>query len=220
MNKNNTSYSFLSLAGLFFLVLIFLYSNNNFNPYKIIFLSIFILICILGITASIYPSYCLRILNTDGTERSECDDRIISYEGHHADCGVFNDHVFNFKNKKYCVGCSGLLTGAFLAIFTSLVYVFYGTFYLIFWMGIIMVLVALIQLIFFSPENKWIKFLSNLGLVWGSALIFIGLLEYGNVFMAVYFLFLILVWIITRTALSQENHILICEKCFSLKNKS
>jgi hypothetical protein len=217
LKKNNIGYCILSLAGLFFLVLIFIYSSNNFNPYKIIFLSIFIMICILGIIASIYPSYCLNILNIDSTEGSECFGRIISYEGHHADCGVFKDHVFNFKNNKYCVGCSGLLTGSILAIFTCLGYLFYGTFYLIYWLGVILVLISLIQLIFLSMELKLIKFLSNLGLVWGSALIFIGLLEYGNVFMAVYFLFLIVVWIITRTALSQENHILICEKCLSLK---
>ncbi|MCE5213277.1 MAG: hypothetical protein LLF83_00965 [Methanobacterium sp.] len=218
MNKNTTSYSILSLTGLIFLILLYLYSDDTINPFRIIFLFIFIIICILGIVASIYPSYCLRFLSIETTSPSECENRIINYEGHHPDCGVFNDHVFNFKNRKYCVGCSGLLTGALLAILSCLYYLFYGTEGLIFWLGVILVLASLLQLIFFSMENKWVKFLSNLGLVWGSSLIMIGLLEHSNVFIAVYFLFLIIAWIITRTALSQENHDVICDNCPDLNS--
>jgi hypothetical protein len=176
------------------------------------------MICFLGILASIYPTCCLRFFNIEKTSISECEIRIINYDGHHPDCGSFKDHVFNFKNKKYCVGCSGLLTGAFLAILTCLDYFFYGTFELIFWLGVIIVLVSLTQLIFFNLENKWIRFLSNLGLVWGSSLILIGILEYSNFFIAVYFLFLIFAWILTRTALSKENHDRICDKCLDLRN--
>jgi hypothetical protein len=149
----------------------------------------------------------------ESTGISECENKIINYNGHHPDCGIFEDHVFNFKNKKYCVGCSGLLTGAFLAILTCLYYLVFGILEMIFWLGVIMVLASLMQLIFFNIENKWIRFLSNLGLVWGSSLILIGILEYSNVFIVVYFLFLIFAWILTRTSLSEENHYRICDKC-------
>lgn len=213
MNKNTVSYCVLSLAGLIFLVFFYLYSVDNNNPFKIIFIITFITICILGILASLYPSFCLRFLNMDKITLSECENKIIIFHGHHPDCGIFKEHVFNFKNKKYCVGCSGLLTGAFMAILTCLCYLIYGALEFLFWLGVIVVLASLMQLILFSIENKWVKFLSNLGLVWGSSLILIGILENKNVFIAVYFLFLIFAWIITRTALSEENHAQICDKC-------
>jgi hypothetical protein len=190
-----------------------MYSVDTFNPYKIIFLYFFIMICILGILASIYPTYCLRFLNMETTAISECEKGIINYNGHHPDCGIFEDHVFNFKKKKYCVGCSGLLTGAFLAILTCLYYLFYGALDFIFWLGVIIVLASLMQLIFFRLKNKRVRFLSNLGMVWGSSLIIIGILEHGNVFITVYFLFLIFAMILTRTALSHEKNIRICDKC-------
>ena len=216
MNKNTIRYSILSLAGLIFLVFLYMYSIDTFNPFKIIFIFIFVMIYILGILAAIYPKYCLRSLNMEKTSNAECENGIINYEGHHPDCGIFKDHVFVFRNKTYCVGCSGLLSGAFLAILTCIYYFFYNTVELIFWLGVIMILASLIQLIFFNMENKWIKFLSNLGLVWGSSLILIGLLEYSNVFVALYFLFLIIAWIITRIALSNENHKLVCDKCLEM----
>ena len=211
--KNPIGYTLLSLLGLIFLVVLYLYTPQTFNPQKTLFLSIFVLICLAGMLAAIYPSHCLRFFKIETVTEYECKNRMLKTVGHHPDCANFPEHVFTFKNKKYCVGCSGLLIGAVLAVLTCLLYGLYGANGLIFWLGIVLVLSSLLQLTFLNIENKPVKFLSNLGLVWGSSFILVGLVGYRNIFLSVYFLFLAVAWIMARTALSRENHERICLAC-------
>lgn len=213
MNRHTSFYITLSLAGIIFLGLLYIYSPRAINPYKISFLVIFVVICILGMLATIYPSQCLRFFKIDTVTVYECKNRMIKNEGHHPDCGEFEEHVFSFKNKKYCVGCTGLFTGAFLAILTCILYVFSGTDEFIFWMGMFIVLASLLQMIFSKLDNRLVKFFSNLGLVWGSSLILVGLLEYSSVSLSLYFLFLVIALIMTRSVVSGKNHDLICMYC-------
>jgi len=205
------------LSGLLFLVLIYLISPRTVNPYKTYFIISFIIICLLGIWAAINPGHCLRILNIQTVKKKECNERKLQIIGHHPDCGEFSGHIFTYKNMKYCVGCTGLLTGGFLAVITCILYLIYGSMEIIFWAGFIMVLFSQLELTVFNYEFKLVKFLSNMGLVWGSALILTGLLDYGNIFLGIYFLFLIVAWIFTRTMISEKNHYLICKNCLSVQ---
>ncbi len=213
MNTSLLSFIILSLIGLIFLVLIYQFSPRGVNPFKIIFLFIFILICLMGILAAIYPSYCLRFFKIKTVKEYECKDKHLKNEGHHPDCGEFHDHTFEFENRRYCVGCTGLLLGGFLAILTCFFYLIYGAMTFLFYLGVVMVFVSLVQMIFLNIHNRLVKFLSNLGLVWGSSLVLVGVLDYSNIFLSIYILFLILAWIFTRTAISHYNHDLICRDC-------
>lgn len=206
-------YPILSLAGLVFLILIYPSSSHSPNPNKDLFLIIFITICLMGILAAVYPSKCLKFFNIETFKIFKCKGKAYKYRGHHPDCGEFKEHTFNMKDKIFCVGCNGLLVGSLLAIFTCLLYLFYGAGELLFWMGMLMVSASLLQMILLNSVNRWVKFLSNLGLVWGSSLIFVSLLDYGDIFLVTYFLFLVLALIFTRTILSEKNHRLICMKC-------
>ena len=217
-NQLNTKvYIILSLLGLIFLILIYLYSPRIFNPYKIILLISFILICLLGMWAAINPRHCHRILRTEIVNENKCSKSKLK-KGHHPDCEEFSEHTFSFRNKKYCIGCTGLFIGTFLAILTCLLYLIYGFMEILLWTGFIMTLASLYQLTLLKLENKISKFFSNLGLVWGSALILTGILEHGNIFIGIYFLFLVVAWIITRSAVSRENHHLICKDCMELSD--
>lgn len=205
----------LSFLGMFFLFLMYIYSPPVGTPFKIVFIFIFLFICLLGILAAIYPSQCLRILNIETVKEYRCQDKSLEIVGHHPNCGKFNDHTFMFQGKKYCVGCTGLVTGAILAILTCILYMIHGTIGLFFYLGVLMVLFSLLQITFLKMGNRMVRFLSNMVLVWGSSLILVGLLSNGNVFEIIYFMFMISIWIITRSEVSKRNHDTICRECES-----
>ena len=234
MSRELRLYILLSLAGLLFLFLLYLYTPQTTNPYKLVFIIIFVLICFMGIIAAIYPIQCMSFkeekytksicknntLNKNNETEYRFKNRILKIEGHHPDCGEFQDHIYTFYNKKLCVGCSGLLIGSVMAIFTVMSYIIYGTSSglgsiggFIFYLGVAVTSAALLLLIFLSLKIKLVRFISNLSLVWGSSLVLIGLLEYRNIFLSIYFLFLVLVWIMTRSAVSRRNHQMICQSC-------
>lgn len=214
-NQNNyylNIFKVLSFLGLFFLVLIYNYAPRIENPFKNVLVFIFLLICLLGILAALYPSKCLKLFKIETVQEYECQNKSLKNVGHHPDCGEFDDHIFMYHNKKYCLGCSGLITGAVMAILTCILYLIYGGIGTYFYLGVLLVLCSLLQMIF-NIKIKLAKFLSNLALVWGSSLILVGFIDSSNVFLCVYFLFLIVVWIFTRTEISKRNHNLICKIC-------
>lgn len=212
-NVHLNIYTLFAWAGLIFLLFIYLYSPQAEVPYKSVFLLIFIFICLMGMLAAVYPSKCLKIFRVETVKEYKCKDKSLKNRGHHPDCGMFKEHVFTFMDKICCVGCTGLLIGALMAIFTVIIYWFYGAFEIFFYIGWLVVGFSLLQMIFLKFNNRLFKFLSNLGLVWGSALILVGLLDYSNPLVCVYFLVYIVLLIWARTAVSQDNHELICANC-------
>ena len=172
---------------------------------KTLVLTVYILVCLLGMMAASYPQHCLRLLNRE-SGKSESN-------GHHPDCGEFETHTFTLKCKRYCAGCSGLFLGAALAILGCLFYYLYGSkSSILFWIGVLAVFIALIQLNYLKIDGALIKFLSNLVLVTGSAMILVGILEFKPN-LSIYFLVLIGLWIYTRTSISATYHDRICSQC-------
>jgi len=164
---------------------------------KNLILALFILICLGGMVAASHPQYCNR------KESSS----------HHPDCGPFQSHSFTIRNKKYCAGCSGLLVGAGLAMGLCLTYYLHPlTNPLLFWAGVVMVLVSLFQLNILKIDLAGVKFIFNLALVLGSSLILLGILEFKPN-LSLYFLVLVGLWIYTRTTISATDHDLICSRC-------
>ena len=202
----------LSLLGLAFLLIAYLYSPRLFNPYKYYVLIIFVVVCLLGTLAAVYPTNCLRLFNIHSVDEYRCIDMHVKSRGHHPDCGKFKNHTYLFNNKSYCVGCSGLFIGGLLAVLTCVLYLIYDAGGFVFWAGFILVLASFILSIFLYIDDKWLKFLVNLSLVWGSALILTGILD-GYLFLSLYFILLVVTWIFTRTEISRVKHDLICQEC-------
>jgi hypothetical protein len=224
----------ISFIGLFILSTLFLWSpttSMNYDFQKTLFLSIFLVICLLGMLAAVYPSNCVHLFNfkkdfknqrSHSRVKTESRNNSVKYEGHHPDCGKFNSHIFILKGKKYCAGCTGLFLGGIIAVIGTLIYYFgYYSGYLrgfngqiVFWIGFSAVLFSLILMIFINLNNNVIKFSSNLLLVLGSFLILIGIDAIrGNLSLEIYFLVLVLFWILTRIRISQNNHRITCLEC-------
>jgi hypothetical protein len=155
-NTKNIFLILISFSGLFFLVAMYLWSPQSTAPstthYSLnetIILFLFLLICILGIFAALYPSKCKTLLKFQNdskqktsqgniqSEQKTSQDNMqskqktmkqgnIQFEGHHPDCGKFSSHTLTINGKKYCPGCFGLSVGATIAIVGLLVYYFVG----------------------------------------------------------------------------------------------
>ena len=224
----------ISFIGLFLLLTLFLWSPTtpiNYNFQKTLVLSIFLVICLLGMFAAVYPSQCIHLFNfrkdfknqrPQNRVKSDSQNNLVGYEGHHPDCAKFNSHVFILNGKKYCAGCTGLFLGGLIAVIGTLIYYFgYYSGYLVgingqilFLIGFFAVLFSLIQLIFINSNHNVVKFSSNLLLVLGSFMILIGIDAIrANISLEIYFLALVLFWILTRIRISQNNHRMTCLEC-------
>ncbi len=249
----------VSLAGLLILILMVFWTPHlvNYSFQRTLILATFILICLSGMVATVYPSHCSELFilgkklqdvdderetsdnsedrkeilsnsedrkeilsNSENTKKSPYKSKEnIKFEGHHPDCGEFNSHTFKLGERRYCAGCSGLFLGALLAVMGTVIYYFYGNIsdylgLIFFWTGSLAVFLALFQNIFLDLNKNVFRFLSNLALVVGSFLILVGIdTVNSSLSVEVYFLVLTFFWILTRTALSQENHAKICMGC-------
>lgn len=202
---NNQILTLLSFAGLIFLIFFFqLAPSSGINKQLVLFL--FILICILGMMAAAYPQRCLSFMKMKSSGDSKST-------GHHPECEIYQNHTFTLNGRKYCIGCSGLFCGAVVGIILCSLYLveminspqFFSV-------GIMLVYLSLLQLSFVKLDNKIIKFSSNFGLVLGSTLLLLGILEY-KANLASYFLVLTCLWIYTRMTTSAEDHTRICNAC-------
>lgn len=184
---------------------------------KPIILSLFIVICILGMFAAIYPSKCKTLMKFQNDSKVTINEADVRFEGHHPYCDEFSSHTLTINGKKYCPGCLGLFLGAFISVIGILIYHFFGypLIYgrIIFWTGIGTVFLVLLLIIFLNLEKK-LKFISNMALVIGSFLILLGLDSVkGSLIMELYFLILTIFWILTRILISENNHEIICMVC-------
>lgn len=216
---------FITFSGLILLITMYFHGpipETSSYFHKTLFLSVFILICVLGIYAAIFPSACARLLKFQKiVERKSSNSNAVKFKGHHPDCGKFEHHTFLIKGKQYCPGCLGLLTGAFISITGTLLYYFYslnwGYGEISFYLGVVLVVLALFSIIFIGMGKK-LKFILNMVLVLGSFLMMLGVGVKGNILMEIYFLILISFWIFTRTRVSETHHEKVCQDCLNENN--
>ena len=172
--------------------------------------------------AAIFPTKCMGLLKikkniqVDNSVYKESDKK--EFRGHHPECDNFKNHTYTLMGKKYCAGCSGLFTGALIAVIGIIIYYFYGipisNPYLIFVIGFLFVLTGLLQSFLLNINSNTGKFIFNLILVVGAFLMLIGITEItGSIFIQMYFLLLVFIWIMARISNSKKNHGDICEKC-------
>jgi hypothetical protein len=224
----NLYYSLISISGLFLLGFLVFYTQNlgiNYLQRELI-LSIFILICLLGMFAAVSPSRCTEFLYLKKDQKSdwkldESDSSDIGnkFKGHHPDCDNFKTHTFSLNDTKYCAGCSGLFIGAFIAVIGTITYNFYGIpdahdGRLIFFIGFITLFVYLFQDLLLDINLNLTKFFFNMLLVLGSFMILIGINELNsNILIQLFFMILVFIWILGRIASSEKKHNEICDKC-------
>jgi hypothetical protein len=220
---NRLYFSFISIAGLFTLIFLVIYAPNQetvFYLQKPIILSIFILICLVGMVAAVSPSWCIELssLKKDQNPRDYEGAKQKKFSGHHPECENFITHTYTIRGRKYCAGCSGLFIGAIIGVTGTISFYFLGlsiiNVFIIFFTGIIMVFLSLFQNLLFNVEFSIVKFFLNLMLVVGSFFILIGTVELNSsLFIQVFFLLLVIIWIMARISSSERNHTMICEDC-------
>ena len=187
--------------------------------------SIFIIICLLGISLGVFPSKCLGIFHfrTSNVVSRKKEQNVLKmtggkFSGHHPTCHHFKSHVLQIKDKTFCAGCTGLVIGAIFSFFGSLLYFFFD-FYVeydvfVYSLGFFGVFCGLLQYCIPKMDSIKIHFFLNVTFVLGAFLLLIGVDKITNsFFLELYLLIIILFWIITRIMLSQFGHKRICTIC-------
>jgi len=207
----------ISYIGLFILVILnsFTYEKHLYQDF--IIWSIFLLISILGIIAGVTPQKCLKGHRKNQTVTASVNESMI-FLGHHPICDNFSSHVIKFGNEIFCGGCSGLVTGAIISIFGSILYLLLGLNFgisssILFWTGFSSVFIGLLQHRL-SFNNSYLHFFLNLIFVLGTFFLLTGIdLQNGGFFSELYLLSLSIYWILTRITLSKIEHDKICSSC-------
>lgn len=178
--------------------------------------SIFSLICMLGITAALFPKQCSQSFHFQ-REGINLASRKIRASSHHPDCEGFSAHVIRVNGHILCAACTGLFLGALIALVGAVLYFFAG------WhienarlpavlMGAVGTTLGFFQLKF----RSFIRLALNVSFVLGAFLILVGtdaIIE--SLFVDFFLIALIIFWISTRIQLSQWDHRRICSSCKS-----
>lgn len=189
---------------------------------------IFIVICVLGAIVGVRPTSFSRSVSSKSTQGGEDKKQVpeelkekSTVRGHHYSCDSFSDHVIRIGSNVYCVGCTGLTTGAMIAILVGLAYFLLGVSIfddvVVFWVGFAGVFIGLVQHQFyrlFSIRNGFFRFSLNVVFVVGASLLLVGSNRIaGDLIVDLYIICVILLWIITRIVMSKGEHERICRQC-------
>lgn len=185
--------------------------------------SAFAAVCILGIIAALFPSSCSAIPAFGkgighGQLKSDVQETIL--RAHHPSCDNYSTHILSVGNRKFCATCSGLLTGAIISLFATVIYFFVGlqlgTLSALVWMGSAGVVLGLLQSGFPKLSGGLTRFSVSVIFVLGTFLMFISIdSAVGSIAVDLFFVALSVLWILTKIALSQRDHKLTCSKCSS-----
>ncbi len=181
--------------------------------------SVFIAICVSGIVAALSPDTCLGKSSHSRSEEGVCaresSEKHRSIQGHHFDCGRFNNHLVRARDRTLCGACLGLAIGASLAVSATLIYVFTdlvsaqnGFFSLL--AGSIFLVAGSLAFI----TKGYVRVLINSLFVVGGFFLIAGADSMKNeVSLDFYVLGLLIVWILLRTEISRWDHGRICARC-------
>jgi hypothetical protein len=215
---------FISILGLILVIALTVYPprlTTEFAGQKTITGLIFGIICLFGVLVIFSPKKCRNLLSNQKKSiklksiKKNPHKKNIYLEGHHPNCGNYNDHIFKLRDKNYCAACLGLLIGGLLDFGITLIYFFLNWPILV--NNQIIILLGIFGIIFGLFQFKFKNFfrlLANTFFVLGALLILIGidmLLE--NLIFNLLMTSLITFWLITRIKLSQLDHKIICSNC-------
>lgn len=212
----------LSLCGVLLIVIITTSPPNTQDDFwrKPFLGSLFGIECILGILAGLFPSKCTGLLHFRKPQStSQTIDREETFQGHHANCGQFKDHVINFRGKTYCAGCTGLIIGAISSLIGVMLYFFLefdlsSNMFYPFWIGVVGVVSGLLQYRLFNWGGSMVHLLINVYFVFGSFLLLVAVDAITeNWTIGLYLIIFSIFWVITRVVLSQRDHKQTCSTC-------
>jgi hypothetical protein len=190
--------------------------------------SIFIIICLLGAVVGVRPSRSSRStsrktgqMEYEDSQETEVLQRKPTLRGHHYSCDPFSDHVLKVGTGVYCAGCTGLTTGAIIAILGSISYFFLGYVFfnghLVFWSGFSGVLVGLVQHRIYrvtTISSGFFRFSLNVIFVLGAFFLLVGANQIaGYLAVDIFILCVILLWILNRIMMSKGEHEKTCKQC-------
>jgi hypothetical protein len=220
--RNNPVLAFCISVSVFGIFLITMWainpptSSDNLSWRKPLIGSLFSLICILGIFAALYPNRCSEGFHFREATASAATRQIPS-ASHHPDCERFSAHVVHIKGRVRCAACTGLLSGAAIALVGAILYFFIGfqienARFLSVLIGGLGILAGFLQLRF----RGRVRLTLNSLFVLGAFLCLVGIDQASqNVAIDLFSVMLIIFWILTRIQLSQWDHSRICDNCES-----
>lgn len=189
----------------------------------------FAVICILGIIAGIFPSHCSRSgkkktrTSPEESPRDFLPTNIgqIQKRGHHPTCDHYSGHVLRIHTRILCAGCTGLISGAIIALIGTILFFFGNVQFVypmfIFWLGWFFTAIGLGQHYIYRALNIELgvaRFLVNVLFVVGPFLLLATLIQFtDSLVLGTYLLVLILYWIFTRILMSRRSHKRICAQC-------
>ena len=221
----------LSVIGLVLLPFILLSPPPNLViPWQTQLLgTAFATICILGIIAAVSPAHCSQFSKRKNQQELKMTEKRsppvttdkISKEGHHPTCDHYSNHVIQILSRIFCAGCTGLATGAILAVLGAVLFFFGNLRFIfpivVFWLGWFFVSVGLLQHFIYRliPVQRGVtRFLINVIFVVGAFFLLASIFQLTDSFiLGIYLLVLILFWIFTRIIMSRRSHQRICVQC-------
>lgn len=199
--------------------------ETSFSGGKLVIGTAFIIVCVLGILAGLFPSKCstlfqFRSAKSETSTRVQVESpRKTVFSGHHPNCGNFGAHVFRVGKWTFCAGCFGLVLGAIISAFGAALYFFASVFFCfdcvaVLWIGFAGVTCGLVQYHLFNLGRSSIHTFVNAYFVFGVFLLLVGVdAVTQNILADSYVILLSVFWLYTRIRLSQLDHKEICSTC-------
>ena len=182
----------------------------------------FATVCALGILAALSPGRCSGRFRSD-LKKTKPFPQIShasasALSGHHPKCSQFSGHVFTVGGRVFCATCSGLLSGAVLALAGVAAY-FFGNLQIgqnalpAVAVGVVGVALGLLQSLL--PIQKGVmRLFTGAFFVVGAFLILLGVEELTHDVFADFFIAaLSILWITTKISFSKWDHERTCLRC-------
>jgi hypothetical protein len=181
---------------------------------------VFALICSAGIIMTLIPQKYRRLRRSNhGLDNFTKERKSLKIGGHHPLCGKFSAHIFHLRNRLVCAGCSGLATGAFLAIVGCWVYSFTLEMspqmtQLFLFSGLSAMYIGILLPLKSLLNRSAARLIVNVAFVLGAFLFLVALIEMQNNMTTLpYFFALLLFSLFVRIKMSEEHHKHICKNC-------
>jgi hypothetical protein len=183
--------------------------------------SAFSAVCVLGIFATLFPSSCFAILqfwksNKNDHRKSKIHETIL--RAHHPSCENYFTHILSIGNMDFCATCSGLLVGATIVLFGTVLYFFaslrIGDPYMLVLIGAAGVALGLLQSALPKFSGGLTRFFASILFVVGTFLVLVSIdMVVKNTSIDLFFVALSVLWILAKITLSQRDHQQICSNC-------
>lgn len=186
--------------------------------------SAFAAVCVLGMLAAVFPGRCSEAFvgsvkgTSAGLQYSHATAS--SLRGHHPQCSHYSGHVLTIKQRVLCASCSGLFSGAVIALIGV------GGYFFANWqigqnsllaalVGVVGVALGPVQSLL--PIQKGaIRVFTGAFFVAGAFLVLLGIEEVThNISIDFLVVALSIFWLMTKISFSKWDHERICMRCAS-----